>query len=78
MPAENKGSFSYIHDKNTKEVLGTALRTRSQVKPIFVSSGYKISLKQAIKIVLNLCPKYRIPEPLRYVHQLAEYGKLSI
>ncbi len=71
MPEDVKGSFSYIHDRKTKEVLGAVLRTRRQVKPLFVSSGYKISLNQAIKIVLGLCPKYRIPEPLRAAHQLA-------
>jgi deoxyribonuclease V len=71
MPKDNKGSFSYIYEKGTGDILGAVLRTRKQVKPLFVSCGYKISLKQAIKIVLGLCPKYRIPQPLRYAHQLA-------
>jgi deoxyribonuclease V len=89
MPKDTKGSFSYIYpptksfamgvyNSNTREVLGVALRTRQQVKPLFVSCGHKISLKQAIKVTLKLCPKYRIPEPLRYAHQLAEHAKLSI
>lgn len=79
IPAENKGNLSYIYDKYTKEVLGVALRTRSQVKPIFVSCGYKISLRKAIGLVLEFCPKYRIPQPLRYAHQLAQDAReLSI
>ncbi len=71
MPKDDKGSFSYIHDRRTKEVLGAALRTRKQVKTLFVSCGYKISLKSAIRIILKLCPKYRIPQPLRYAHSTA-------
>jgi len=71
MPAKNKGAFSYIYDKDEKEVLGVALRTRSLIKPLFVSCGYNISLKKAIRLVLELCPKYRIPQPLRYAHHLA-------
>ena len=79
MPKDDKGNYSLVYDNNTKEVLGAVLRTRNKVKPIFVSCGHKVSLKQAIKIVLKLCPKYRIPEPLRYVHHLAKNaGELSI
>ena len=72
MPKDDKGSFSYAYDNSTKEVLGAVLRTRQQVKPLFVSCGHKISLQQVIKMVLELCPKYRIPEPLRLAHQLAQ------
>lgn len=71
VPNREKGAFSYIYDKDTHEILGAALRTRTNVKPIFVSPGYKISLKQSIDLVLKLCPKYKIPEPLRYAHKEA-------
>ena len=71
MPRENKGDFSYIYERNTNEVLGIALRTRRQVKPLFVSCGYKTSLTLAIRLILKLCPKYRIPQPLRFAHRLA-------
>ena len=72
MPGEDRGDFSYIYDKNTKEVLGIVLRTRRKIKPLFVSCGYKISIRSAIKIILELSPKYRIPQPLRYAHHLAQ------
>ena len=79
MPKDDKGNYSLVYDKSTKEVLGAVLRTRSKVKPIFVSCGHKCSLNQAIKIVIKLCLKYRIPEPLRYAHHLAKNaGELSI
>ncbi|KAI8644863.1 endonuclease V [Parasitella parasitica] len=47
-------------------VYGTALRTsNTATNPVFVSQGHLISLETAIKIVLNTCPQYRIPEPIR-------------
>lgn len=72
MPGVSRGSFSFIYDRITREKLGAVLRTRADVRPIFVSPGYKISLKQSIELVLSLCPKYRIPEPLRWAHRYAK------
>jgi deoxyribonuclease V len=72
MPKEKRGSFSYIYDEKTKEILGIALRTRSNVKPVFVSAGFKIELNKAKEIILNLCRGFRIPEPLRFVDQLTK------
>jgi deoxyribonuclease V len=52
--------------------LGAVVRTRTGVKPIFVTPGYKISVQSAVKIVLECSPKFRIPEPLRQAHIAAE------
>lgn len=49
-------------------VVGTVARTRRGVKPIFVSAGNNISLKQSVKIVFRCCPTYRVPEPIRMAH----------
>jgi deoxyribonuclease V len=65
-PAKKKGSFSKIHLEG--KIIGAALRTRDGVKPNFVSAGHKIDLKSAMKIVLGCSKRYRIPEPLRFVH----------
>ena len=72
-PAIKKGSCEYITDKNGR-VIGASLRTRDNVKPVYVSIGQKIDLENALKIVISCATKYRIPEPLRYAHNLA--GKL--
>ncbi len=72
MPANERGSFSFIYDKDIKETLGVALRTRTSVKPVFVSCGYKVTLKQAKELILALTPEFRIPEPLRWAHRLAK------
>ena len=68
-PALEQGSFSEL--KDTGEVIGAALRTRSGVKPVFVSVGHKISLAEAVRWTLACCRGYRIPEPTRLAHQVA-------
>jgi len=47
------------------DVVGAVLRTRDNVRPLFISPGHRVDLKSSIKIVLNCISKYRIPEPLR-------------
>lgn len=47
------------------EVVGYALRTRSGVKPVFVSVGHRVSLDQARRHTLHLTPAYRLPETTR-------------
>ncbi|GFP32261.1 deoxyribonuclease V [Candidatus Hakubella thermalkaliphila] len=65
-PAPNKGSYEYLRDG--EQVVGAVLRTKDRVTPVFVSPGHKISLERSIRVILSLC-KFRIPEPLRIVHQ---------
>jgi len=70
LPDKFKGSYSYLKDKNG-EIIGVVLRTKDNVRPVFVSPGQKMNLKLAIEVVLRCCTKYRLPEPLRLAHQLA-------
>jgi deoxyribonuclease V len=75
-PRNSRGSFSFIKDKKTDEVLAAVLRTKECVKPVFVSVGYKIDLKTAIGIIL-LVSKHRIPEPLRIAHHYSKMGYID-
>ena len=67
-PGRRKGSYSPLVDSN--EVIGVVLRTRTDVKPVFVSAGHKCTLDDAIRIVLDCTTRYRLPEPSRLAHQL--------
>jgi deoxyribonuclease V len=67
-PALHKGNHSPLIHQG--QIVGVALRSRSNVKSIFVSSGYKIELQDAVQLVLHTCQRYRIPEPLRIAHRL--------
>lgn len=68
-PGKEAGSYTELSDNG--EVIGAALRTRSGVKPVFVSIGHRISLPSAIDWVMACCRGYRIPEPTRLAHQAA-------
>ncbi len=65
-PSPSRGSRSDLVDAG--EVIGTALRTRDDVSPVFVSIGYRVSLAIAEQIVLSCTPRFRIPEPIRQAH----------
>lgn len=66
---EQKGGWVALEDKG--EVVGAVLRTRTGVKPVYVSIGHRISLATAIDYVLRCTTCYRLPETTRHAHRLA-------
>ena len=65
-PPAPKGSRADLIFKG--ELIGSVVRTREKVKPLFVSPGFKISIEQAAEWVLTTCTNYRLPEPTRQSH----------
>ncbi len=53
------------------EVVGMAVRTRKDVKPVYVSVGHKIDLDSAVGWVLASCTGKRLPETTRLAHKAA-------
>ena len=53
------------------ERIGTVLRTRTNVKPVYVSIGHRLTLEEAETLTLRCCPRYKIPEPTRRAHHLS-------
>jgi len=72
-PPDEPGGYAEVIDNG--ETIGAALRTKAGVKPVYVSIGNYISLKDAIGWVLKCCRGYRLPEPTRLAH-LAAGGNL--
>lgn len=54
--------------------VGVVLRTRDRVKPIYVTTGHRVSLDTAVKFVGRCLDGFRIPKPTRqadhYVREL--------
>jgi deoxyribonuclease V len=58
------------------DVIGSALRTRKNASPVFVSAGHRIDLPSSLRLVLQSCRGYRLPEPTRQAHRLVnEYRR---
>lgn len=66
--ARDKGSWSWLEFKGKK--VGAVVRTRENVKPVFVSPGHRMSLQTAVRLVLATSRGYRLPEPTRMADQL--------
>ncbi|WP_193198936.1 deoxyribonuclease V [Nostoc sp. MG11] len=66
---ENRGSLQPLTHRG--ETIGAVLRTRTGVKPVYISSGHRVSLPTAINYVLRCTPKYRLPETTRIADKLA-------
>lgn len=78
IPADIKGSFTQVSDKKTKEVLGYALRSRDNVKPIFVSPGHRTDLQTALQITIQTLDRYKLPEPTRLADKYSKSLKSTI
>ena len=68
-PDSEQGAYTYLTDKG--EVIGAAVRTRANVRVVYVSIGHRISLDSARVWVLACCQGYRLPETTRYAHNAA-------
>ena len=72
-PNKEKGAYTNLLDKD--EIIGTVLRTRTNVSVVYVSIGHRISLDSARMLTLACCKGYRLPETTRYAHKAAS-GKI--
>lgn len=63
-PGHKKGERALMRGKD-REIVGVALRTRDDVKPVFVSVGNRTDLDTVVKIALECSRGLRIPEPTR-------------
>jgi deoxyribonuclease V len=67
-PARRRGSCAPLILEG--EVVGTVLRTRDGVRPVYVSVGHRISLEAAVELTFDCTAGYRLPEPTRLADHL--------
>jgi deoxyribonuclease V len=53
------------------ELVGYALRTRTNVQPVYVSVGHRLSPEAAVDLIWQCVRRYRLPEPTRQAHLAA-------
>jgi deoxyribonuclease V len=78
-PGREKGEWAPLVDKpkeggRRQQRIGAVLRTRSGVKPVYVSPGHRLSLKTALALTLKCTSRYRLPEPVRLADKLSKSG----
>lgn len=67
-PGLSRGEVSVLADEG--ERIGSVLRTRDGVKPLFVSPGHLVDHPSSIAWVLSAGSGYRMPEPTRLADRL--------
>ena len=68
-PGEAKGEWTRLMHRG--DVIGAVARTRTGVRPIYVSPGNNIDLESSVRWALACSPRYRIPVPTRLAHRAA-------
>ena len=68
-PQQTRGSTADLVDAG--KTIGTVVRTRTGIKPVFVSIGHLMDLNTCVRVVLESCRGYRLPEPLRRADHLS-------
>jgi len=68
---------SKVQLKYDGKVVGAVVRTRDNVKPLYISVGHRITLGQAVSWTLKSARGLRLPEPTRPAHLAVETLKRS-
>jgi len=69
-PGREKGATVPLLDPKTGETLGAVLRSRTDVRPLYISVGAWMTLEDAVRVTLSELGRYRLPEPARRAHNL--------
>jgi deoxyribonuclease V len=75
-PGDAVGEWVPLQDQGA--TVGAIVRSRSGVKPIYVSVGHRVDLPTAIDMVLQCVRRYGLPETTRYAHKVAGGADLPL
>ncbi len=65
-PGVRRGCRTQLRYKGA--IIGAVVRTRTGVKPLYISAGYRVTLQDAVRWTLRCCRSVRLPEPTRQAH----------
>ncbi|WP_275286187.1 deoxyribonuclease V [Halomonas elongata] len=68
-PGSEKGDWTPLMDG--EDTIGAVLRSRTRVKPVFVSPGHRLCLDSALAWVRACLGRTKLPEPTRLADRLA-------
>ncbi len=68
-PGPRKGDWSPLMDG--REMIGGVLRTRTGTRPLYVSPGHRVTLRTALRRVMDCVTGFRLPETTRWADRLA-------
>jgi len=69
-PALTRGAMTPLMHR--EERIGTVLRSKDGIKPLFVSPGHLMSQRQAVAVVLACLTRYKLPEPTRLADAISK------
>ena len=68
-----QGDWSAIRDG--EETIGAAMRTRTDCRPVYISSGHRVSLETALRLTLSVGDGTRVPRPTREADRFVSQTK---
>lgn len=76
-PGSKRGERAMLYnERQPNQIIGAVVRTRDDVKPLYISPGNLIDVDQSINFTLACGGGYRLPETTRWAHRVAGGEKL--
>ena len=72
-PPDRPGSWTPLMDNS--ERIGAVLRTRARSRPLYISTGHRVSLDRAVALTLEACDGHRVPLPTRRADRCVALAK---
>ena len=71
-PGMEKGNHTPLLEYKTRTQIGTVLRSKDKIKPLFISPGHRVDQETALEITMHCLTKYKLPEPTRIADKLSK------
>lgn len=65
-----RGNAGALRDGD--EIIGSVVCTQDGIKPVYVSTGHRVSRQTANEWIVRLSPNYRLPETTRHADELVK------